>query len=913
MLNKILLVEDEKVTSSYIYHKLEQLDCDVLAKASNCDDAVRLAKDLKPNLILMDINIDGESKGIDAATQILSFLDVPVVYITAFSDEDTIKRLMKTEPNAFIIKPFDERILRSAIDIAVYRHQVKKELLEAKEIMRTTLESIDDILISFDCKGYLTNIHSKHKEGIPFITSKESLKKHYREILPYHLVKLLDVSFSNLLKSKKAQEFDFQIQKHNINNWYHAKASLRRNINNNAIGVTLLVTDISRQKKLENELIKYSEKLNEAQDVANLGTCEIDFAKNELQHNSIFFKLLDIEDYKDIKSYDDNNILKIIHPEDKKRYLDNHKDVFKNKTKKFDIDFRIIDKKKEIRYIHSIGKVKYGNDEKPALMLITMQDVSWQRQSEELWKNLFTARKSAEIKQQYFSNVSHQLRTPLTEIIGMTELLSKTELDSRQQEYISSLRNSSETLINMISDILDVSKIEAGKMELYPSAYNLRKNVEKVVDALKSIAVEKNNKIECYVDENIPELIYVDGKRVNQVIFNLLSNAIKFSRDGEVSVRLFLESKKRKDLLIKAEVKDTGIGIRKEDHLDLFHAFQRTYQRKKRSTVGSGLGLYICKNLVELLGGDIGLESIPGRGSKFWFTFKTQEYEDDQADITPVAMQDSVPDELNMSVLLVEDKEENQKVLSLMLESIGCQVKIASNGKDALDLYKETVVNAFGIFGRVDYDAIIMDMHMPVMDGIAAAKELRRTYNELPPVIGLSASVLDNSTNVFNDLGFDDYLTKPVEIELLTKKLHYWNKKNKTENIKSGIIPEESFIDNIEKYPVINESTIKNIIKKVGNNVDNIKNLLNSFIDDMDNYYHKAIDAFKNNDEKTIMRIIIAIKGLSATIGASQVYEISKRMEHFAEEENFDQVKKLFPILIDKYTVFKDFVESKYL
>ncbi len=913
MLNKILLVEDEKVTASYIYHKLEQLDCDVLAKASNCDDAVRLAKDLKPNLILMDINIDGDSKGIDAATQILSFLDVPVVYITAFSDEATIKRLIKTEPNAFIIKPFDEKILRSAIDIAVYRHQVKKELLEAKEMLRTTLESIDDVLISFDCKGYLTNIHSKHKEDIPFITSKEPLKKHYREILPYHLVKLLDVGFDNLLKSKIVQEFEFEIQKQNVSNWYHAKASLRKSIKNTAIGITLLVADISRQKKLENELIKYSEKLNEAQDVANLGTCEIDFAKNELQHNSIFFKLLDIEDYKDIKSYDDDNILKIIHPEDKKRYLDNHKEVFKNKTKRFSIDFRIIDKKKEVRYLHSIGKVKYGNDEKPALMLITMQDVSWQRQSEELWKNLFTTRQSAEIKQQYFSNVSHQLRTPLTEIIGMTELLSKTELDSRQQEYISTLRNSSETLINMISDILDVSKIEAGKMDLYPSGYNIRKNVEKVVDALESIAVEKNNKIEYFVDDSIPEMIFVDGKRVNQVIFNLLSNGIKFSRDGEVSVKLFLESKKGKDLIIKAEVKDTGIGIRKEDHLDLFHAFQRTYQRKKRSTVGSGLGLYICKNLVELLEGDIGLESLQGRGSKFWFTFKTQEYEDDQADITPVAMQDSVPDELNMSVLLVEDKEENQKVLSLMLESIGCQVKVASNGKEALDLYKETVVNAFGIFGSVEYDAIIMDMNMPVMDGVASTKELRRTYSELPPVIGLSASVLDNNIEVFDDLGFNDYLTKPVEIDLLAKKLYYWREKNKRERTKPGIISEESFIDNVGKYPVINESTINNIIKSAGNNVDNIKNLLNSFIEDMDNYYHRAINAFKDNDETTIRRLIIAIKGLSATIGASQVYEISKRMELYAEEENFDHVKKLFPILTDKYMVFKDFVESKYL
>ncbi len=915
MLNKILLVEDEQATANYIYHKLEQLDCDVLAKASNCEDAVRLAKDLQPGLILMDINIGGKSitSGVDAASQILSFLDVPVVYVTAYSDQKTIKSLMKTEPNAFIIKPFDERILRSAIDIAIYRHQVKKELLEAKETLRTTIESIDDILISFSCKGYLDFIHCKYEKKIPFICKEEPLKKHYSEIFPYHLVKLTDVCFVNVLKSQKAQEFEFELQENNITKWYHAKVSLRRNIRNTAEGITMLVTDISRQKKLEKELIKYGDKLNEAQQVAQLGTCEIDFVQKKINHNYIFFELLDIDDYEDVTSYDDEKILKVIHKEDRKRYQAQHKEVFENNIEKFSIDFRIIDRNKNVRYIHSACKVNYDENKKPLFMLLTMQDVSWQRQSEELWKSLFTARKSAEIKQQYFSNVSHQLRTPLTEIIGMTELLDKTDLDNKQKQYITTLRNSSETLINMISDILDVSKIEAGKMELYPSGYDVRKNVEKVVDALKNIADDKKNKVEFDIDKNIPEWIYVDGKRVNQVIFNLLSNGLKFTKDGSVKIKVMLESKKDKDLLIRVEVEDTGIGIQKEDHADLFHAFQRIYPRNKRSAVGSGLGLYICKNLVELLEGDIGVESKPNIGSKFWFTFKTQIYETDQATKEPLDIQDTIPEELNLSVLLVEDKEENQKVLSLMLESIGCNVKVASNGKEALDLYKETVVNAFGIFGNVEYDIIIMDMHMPVMDGIAATKELRKGYKDLPPVIGLSASVLDRKTEVFEELGFDDYLTKPVEIKMLANKLHYWKKQSKKDLAKPGIMSEESFVDSVEKYPVINENTLDRIIKRVGSDIINIENLLDSFIEDMDDYYHKSINAFKKNDEKTIKRIIVAIKGMSTTIGALQVYEIAKRMEYYVDEESFEKVEELFPVMVEKYMIFKKFVEDKYL
>ncbi len=912
MLNKILLVEDDSTTANYIYHKLEQLDCDVLAKATNGNDAVRMAKDLQPNLILMDIKLQGETDGIDTASQILSFLDVPVVYVTAHSDEKTIKRLMKTEPNAFIIKPFDERILRSAIDIAVYRHQVKKELLDAKEKLRTTIESIDDIIISFDCKGNLTYIHTNHGK-IPFATSDKLLDKHYNEVFNYHLVKLLDVCFDNLLKTKKVQEFEFELQKNNSKKWFYAKASLRKDVRGKAIGITLLVTDISKQKKLETDLKYYSEKLAEAQEVARLGTCEINFAKKTLTHNEIFFELLDIDDYDDIKSYDDEKILKIIYPEDKKRYVDYHKDLFRNKVKKFSIDFRVLDKSRNILYLHSVGKVDYDKNKQPLVMLLTLQDVSWQKQSQNLWKALFSARKSAEIKRQFFANVSHQLRTPLTEVIGMTELLNKTDLKREQKNYLTTLRKSSETLINMISDILDVSKIEAGKMELYPVAYDIRKNIEKMIEALSYIADEKQIELKYFIDNKVPEMLFVDEKRVNQVIFNLISNGLKFTSEGSVSVKVLPDSIKGKELTIRVEVEDTGAGIRKEDHKNLFYAFQRNNHKTKRSSVGSGLGLYICKNLVNLLEGEIGLESEPGRGSTFWFTFKTKEYEGSVETKEPVIFIEDIPKELHMSVLLVEDKEENQKVLSLMLESIGCQVKVASNGKEALEFYQESIVNAFGIFGNTKYDIIIMDMYMPEMDGIAAALELREKYNEPPPIIGLSASVLDSSTKIFEELGFDDYLTKPVEIEILAKKLFYWKNKNKKEIVKPGIVSDESFVPSIEKYPVINETTINKIIKNIGGDSDNIKNLLNSFIEDMDNYYHRSINAFKNNDEKTVKRIIIAVKGLSAVIGAAQVCEIAKRMEHNAEEENFNQVKNLFLIMVNKYMIFKKHVEEKYL
>jgi len=914
MLDKILLVEDDVSTSNYIYHKLEQLDCDVLAKTNNGAEAIKMAKDLKPNLILLDINLPDETDGIETASQILSFLDVPVVYITANSDKKTIKRLMKAEPNAFIIKPFDDKILRSAIDIAVYRHQVKKELLETKEMLRTTIESIDDILITFDRNGFLTYVHKNHKNDIPFIISSEPILKHYTEVLSQQIVKKLDVCFDDLLRTKNVQEFEVELKENNTQKWYYAKASLRYGIDNKILGITLLVSDVSKQKKIEKELIQYSEKLSEVQELAQLGTCEIDFlGNNKLTHNGIFFKILDIDDFIEIKTFDDQKILNAIHSEDKEKYIKCYKDAFSKKSEKFSISYRITDKSNNVKHIHSVNKVEYDNHENPAILLITIQDVSWQKHNQEYWKDSFNERKTAEIKQQFFSNVSFQLRTPLTEILGMTDLLSNTELDIKQNEFLLTIRNSTEKLINMIGDILDVSKIKAGKMNLNPVAYDIRKNVENIASSLQKYADEKNLELKYFIDDKIPEMLYVDDKRVNQVICNLLLNGLKFTSEGSVSINAKVDTIEEEDLIIYVEVQDTGVGIRKEDQPYLFEAFQKTSLGAISSSLGSGLGLYICKNLVDLLEGEIDLESEYGKGSTFWFKFKTKKYTGSLKDKSDEIQQETVSDDLNLSVLLVEDNEENQKVLSVMLESIGCQVKVASNGKEALELYQETVVNAFSIFENVSYDLIIMDMYMPTMNGVDATEKMRKKYDELPPIIGLSASILDENTENFEELGFDDYLVKPLEINTLAKKLSYWKKMINNKNVKTGLISDESFIASLENSAVLNESTINNIIKRSGCDVNNINNLLNSFIEDMDNYYHEIVNAIQNDDLQSVKQVIVAIKGLSATIGASHVHEISKRMEYYAEEENYEHLKDLFPVMVDKYKIFKQHFENKYL
>ncbi len=919
MLNKILLVEDQLSTSNYTYQILEKLDCKIMAQASSSQEAIQLAKDLKPNLVLLDINLKDRDDGIETASEILSFIDIPIVYITSKSDENTIRRIKEAEPNAFIIKPFDEKILKSALEIAVYRHQVKKELLKTKELLRSTIESIDDTLISFDIKGNIEYLHTNDFKNIPFIISESPLKKNFQDVFSKKISKLLSISFNNLFKTQKAQSFEFELKSKNTSRWYLSKASLRKDPDTNeSVGVTLLVTNITAQKNMEKELIRNSEKLAEAQEVAQLGSCEINFKKNTLSHNDIFFELLDIEDYEEIISYNDRRIINTIHPDDKTRYLKSLKEAFSKKNENFSMDFRIIDKKNNIRYIHFVSKIFYSKYSEPNIILITIQDVSWQKESQKLWKDIFTMRKSAEIKEEFFQNTSHQLKTPLTDIVGILDLLNNTELNEQQKQYIATLKESSGTIINMINDILDVSKIEAGKMKLNYEKYNIRKNVKNIINNVSHIAKEKNITVNYDIDETIPDFIIIDGKRVNQVISNLLSNGLNYTNKGHVTIRIKAEESNDEHVIIYCEIKDTGIGIIKKDHKNLFKAFQKS-NKTENSSIGSGIGLYICKNIVNLLGGDIGVESEKKKGSTFWFTFKAEKHNENHELNEPEIHNNEYKDtinknELNLSVLLVEDKKDNQKVLTMMLESLGCKVTIAPDGQKALELYQENVINAFNIFGNVEYDLILMDLFMPVMDGVSATKEFRSKYKELPPIIGISAHDIDKSFQELHKLDFDDFITKPISVSSLENLLYKWKNrvnKNNDSNI-SGT--EDIFIENLDnKVPIVNENTMNNILKQADGNVVKIRNVLNSFIKDMDDHYEKFNNALKNNEQEAIKNIILTVKGISATIGASRVHEISIRIEKYVTQNQLDQAKKLFKIMIEKYNEFKKYVDKIYL
>lgn len=381
-----------------------------------------------------------------------------------------------------------------------------------------------------------------------------------------------------------------------------------------------------------------------------------------------------------------------------------------------------------------------------------------QRRTEEmlLHQEIEIARKSVEFKQNFLANMSHEIRTPLTGILGMAELLNKTSLSEEQKDYLETLQHSGENLRETINLVLDYSKIEAGKVKLKEESFLLNDLISDAEKLFLSLTSHKGLEFFAGSESGLPDYVKADKQRISQVLNNLLSNAVKFTSTGSVKVKIsqlepipVLENEN--SLMIKVEVTDTGKGISDEEQENLFKPFFQAEQDYNRAFEGTGLGLSISKELATMLGGEIGLNSKPGMGSTFWFTFKAERSEKVHIE-KKVRFPENGTVQSVLKILLVEDKKVNQKVVKLLLKGMGHKVDVFENGLQAVDNYKPGL-----------YDLILMDIQMPVMDGITATKKLRMKFGNLPPIIGLSANAFEGDREKYMDKGMDEYLTKPVK------------------------------------------------------------------------------------------------------------------------------------------------------
>jgi len=363
------------------------------------------------------------------------------------------------------------------------------------------------------------------------------------------------------------------------------------------------------------------------------------------------------------------------------------------------------------------------------------------------------AREASRLKSAFLANMSHEIRTPMNGVVGMVGLLSDTKLTAKQRDFVQTMRSSAESLGAIIDDILDVSKIEAGKLQLDKSDFALRNLVQATLMPFQPMATDRGIKLSATVAPSVPDGLNGDSRRIKQVIGNLVANAVKFTAAGEVKLTVTTQGR-----MLHFEVRDTGMGIPRETCARLFEPFVQADASTTRVFGGTGLGLAISRDLVTLMGGDIGVESKPGAGSTFWFNVPLSRGKDERP--APAVEPTAVP--LNgVRVLVVEDNAVNRKVAVGMLSQLGYAADIAVDGVEAVEA-----------FGATKYDAILMDCQMPRMDGYDATRTIRSMETSThTPIVAMTASAMASDREQCLAAGMDDFLTKPVARDRLANAL----------------------------------------------------------------------------------------------------------------------------------------------
>ena len=534
------------------------------------------------------------------------------------------------------------------------------------------------------------------------------------------------------------------------------------------------------------------------------------------------------------------------------------------------------------------------------------------------------AKSAGKAKTDFLANMSHEIRTPMNAICGMSDLLLQTKLTDEQLDYVSTIKLSSDNLLSIINDILDFSKIEAGKMELVPQSYNLLSPLYSLQNTIDVRIGERPLDFKISIKRDMPTQLYGDEVRVQQVILNLLTNAVKYSNQGHIELIVDYEKLENDEIMLKATVKDQGIGIKKEDMPKLFEAFSQVDMERNHRIEGTGIGLTITERLVRSMGGSITLESEYGVGTTFYVSMR-QKVEDFNSVIDTESTDDFVvishsnilkgfvsgkkkiakfiaPD---AKVLVVDDNEANLKVAKGLMGQYKLSVRTCTSGKAALDILETDK----------SFDILFIDHMMPEMDGVELTKILRSSnddYLKYVPIIALTANAIKGVSEMFLANGFTEYLSKPIDTERLGEVLNKWIPENKKEE---AMEEEESVADNNEAVDD-DEDNLCNMLRRIenvdydkamtlcGKSEDILLSVIEVYVKSYSQIKERIDSTYAKEDLKNYAIEVHGVKSSSRSIGNDALGEMAYRLEIEAKDGNIAYVKENHSEFAMKYEQF---------
>ncbi len=685
---KILIVDDDPNLIRYLYNCLPKYGYQIIASASSAEEAFQLAAQHLPDLIIMDIILEGDRDGIDAAHQIRRHLEIPVIYLTAYSEESFINRAKSTYPFGYLVKPFKDIDLHAMIQMLLLH-------ISHNELNRCTL--LENKIIRM--MAHFTNISwNQLDEGI------QMALKEAGEFARADRAYLFRFSADGLYLSNThewcAPNINVQIDKLQHLNlddfpWYAEQIRRHATINIPQLSSLPEIADAERN-------------ILQAQEIKSMINVPL------IAHNQLW-GMLGLDAVTAERSWS-NVIINML-------------------TMVGDI------------FVHTIDRYEiYSTLENNNQHLITANRL---------------LEKSSLERSKFLSAIGHELRTPLNAILGFTELMAGQfygPMNDQQLHHIKSIHNSGKHLLELISDLFEISKIDGGSVDINWEPISILQIVNETADLFNKQIKQRELILEKTID--LPkENVVTDRRRLHQILINFISNAVKFSHpQGTISIRVYLDT----EAFIKFEIQDQGVGISVEKHPYIFTDFYQAERIRDTELGGTGLGLALTRRLVHLLEGQVGFTSKVNQGSTFWFTIP---YRIDRISATQQLLSDQLPEKENVNtnkkrILIVEDNDINLALIRDMIES-SYEVDIARNGEEALRLA-----------ATFSPDLILMDMHMPVMNGLTATRKLRsqKLFRRIP-IIALTASADDESIAESQVAGCTDLLTKPYSCDAIKAML----------------------------------------------------------------------------------------------------------------------------------------------